>query len=66
VPRELCALRKLMTRLGLDFGAADFKTDPDTGELIFLELNTSPMFAKFDLVSGGQLTAAIIQELTAV
>jgi hypothetical protein len=24
------------------------------------------MFAKFDLVSGGQLTAAIIQELTAV
>jgi D-alanine-D-alanine ligase-like ATP-grasp enzyme len=55
-----------MTRLGLDFGAADFKTDPDTGELIFLELNTSPMFAKFDLVSGGQLTAAIIQELTAV
>jgi glutathione synthase/RimK-type ligase-like ATP-grasp enzyme len=63
-PRELCALRKLMVRLGLDFGAADFKTDPDTGELIFLELNTSPMFAKFDLISGGQLTAAIIQELT--
>jgi hypothetical protein len=65
-PRELCALRKLMVRLGLDFGAADFKTDPDTGELIFLELNTSPMFAKFDLISGGQLSAAIIQELTAV
>jgi len=52
-PQELSGLRKMMSRLGLDFGAADFKSDPDTGELIFLELNTSPMFAKFDLVSGG-------------
>jgi glutathione synthase/RimK-type ligase-like ATP-grasp enzyme len=65
IPPELSMLRKLMSRLGLDFGAADFKTDPDTGQLIFLELNTSPMFARFDQVSGGQLCAAIIHELTA-
>lgn len=65
LPQELSSLRKLMTQLGLDFGAADFKTDPDTGQLVFLELNTSPMFSRFDQVSGGQLTAAMIHELTA-
>jgi len=65
VPKELCMLRKLMSRLEMDFGAADFKTDPDTGELLFLELNSSPMFAGFDQVSGGQLCAAIIHELEA-
>ena len=65
VPHELSLLRKLMSRLGMDFGAADFKTDPDTGQLVFLELNTSPMFARFDHISGGQISAAIIHELTA-
>jgi hypothetical protein len=65
VPTELAMLRKLMLRLGMDFGAADFKTDPETGQLVFLELNTSPMFARFDQVSGGQVCAAIIHELTA-
>jgi hypothetical protein len=66
VPQEVEMLRKLMLRLGMDFGAADFKTDPDTGQLIFLELNTSPMFARFNQVSGGQICAAMIQELTTV
>lgn len=65
VPRELGMLRKLMSRLGTDFGAADFKTDPDTGQLLFLELNSSPMFARFDQASEGQLCAAILHELTA-
>jgi hypothetical protein len=65
VPPELAMLRKLMARLGMDFGAADFKTDPETGQLVFLELNTSPMFARFDQISGGQISAAIIHELTA-
>jgi glutathione synthase/RimK-type ligase-like ATP-grasp enzyme len=64
-PQEVSLLRKLMLRLGMDFGAADFKTDPETGQLVFLELNTSPMFARFDRESGGQLCAAIIHELTA-
>jgi glutathione synthase/RimK-type ligase-like ATP-grasp enzyme len=65
VPKEVDMLRKLMARLGTDFGAADFKTDPDTGQLLFLELNSSPMFARFDQASEGQLCAAIIHELTA-
>lgn len=65
VPPEVSRLRNLMSRLGLDFGAADFKTDPETGQLVFLELNTSPMFARFDQVSGGAVCAAILRELTA-
>lgn len=64
VPKELSMLRKLMAWLGMDFGAADFKTDPDTGQLLFLELNSSPMFARFDRECGGQLCKAIIHELT--
>lgn len=64
VPQEVALLRKLMSRLEMDFGAADFKTDPETGQLVFLELNTSPMFARFDQASGGQLCAAMIRELT--
>lgn len=63
VPQEVSLLRKLMVKLGLDFGAADFKTDPDTGQLCFLELNTGPMFARFDQISGGKICDAILQEL---
>jgi glutathione synthase/RimK-type ligase-like ATP-grasp enzyme len=62
-PPELSMLRQLMSQLGLDFGAADFKTDPDTGHLIFLELNTSPMFARFDHVSQGRVCGAMLREL---
>lgn len=62
-PREANPLRKLMSRLGMDFGAADFKTDPDSGDLVFLELNTSPMFARFDEVAGGKLSAAMVKHL---
>jgi hypothetical protein len=65
VPQEVSRLRDLMSRVGLDFGAADFKTDPETGQLVFLELNTSPMFARFDQVSGGKVSDAIVAELTA-
>jgi hypothetical protein len=65
VPQEVSRLRNLMSRVGLDFGAADFKTDPETGQLVFLELNTSPMFARFDQVSGGKVCDAIVGELTA-
>ncbi len=64
VPQEVDSLRRLMAALGLDFGAADFKTDPNDRALVFLELNTCPMFARFDYVAGGQISAAIIRELT--
>ncbi|HKP75532.1 MAG TPA: hypothetical protein VJT67_08305 [Longimicrobiaceae bacterium] len=56
-------LRRLMELLGMDYGAADFKTDPETGRLIFLELNSAPMFAAFDAVSGHAVSDAIIDFL---
>ena len=63
VPPEVDQLRQLMDYLGMDFGAADFKTDPATGALVFLELNSSPMFARFSDASSGQLASAILDGL---
>lgn len=63
LPPETGPLRALMERLSMDFGAADFKTDPDTGQLVFLELNTSPMFARFDYASEGRLSSQMIEAL---
>lgn len=63
VPSEIEPLRVLMSELGMDFGAADFKSDPKTGNLVFLELNSSPMFVRFNQVSKGALCEAMLQEL---
>jgi hypothetical protein len=64
VPSALCeGLAKVMDRLGMDYGAADFKTDSDTGRLLFLELNSSPMFFGFDLATGGAVSDAILAVL---
>lgn len=57
-------LAALMAFMRLDFAAADLKTDPQTGELRFLEINSSPMFAKFDLASDFAVSKAIVQALT--
>jgi hypothetical protein len=62
-PEILAGLTRLMETLGMDYGAADFKTDPETGRLVFLELNSSPMFAAFDAASGGAVSDAIIDFL---
>lgn len=51
-------VRALAHGLGLDFAAADLKGRPD-GALVFLELNTGPMFARFDQAAAGALTAAM-------
>ncbi|MDJ0532388.1 MAG: hypothetical protein QNJ70_07815 [Xenococcaceae cyanobacterium MO_207.B15] len=64
LPQEVKLLRKLMAALQMDFGAADFKSDPQTKELVFLELNSAPMFVKFDQVLDGALCDAIIKALT--
>jgi hypothetical protein len=65
IPSKLTsALGRLMDMMGLDFGAADFKTCPDTGQLVFLEINNGPMFAAFDRASNGRLTDAMISFLT--
>ncbi len=63
LPPEVDGLRALMSTLKMDFGAADFKTDPKTQRLVFLELNSSPMFVRFDQALNGALCKALIQEL---
>lgn len=55
------SLGKLLAKLGLDFAAADFKTCPTTGRLLFLEVNTGPMFAAFDHASRGKLCDAMLE-----
>jgi hypothetical protein len=65
-PTELIRpLGQLMDEVGLDFGAADFKTCPDTGCYRFLEVNSAPMFAAFDRIAKGCLSAAILEWLRA-
>jgi glutathione synthase/RimK-type ligase-like ATP-grasp enzyme len=62
-PALLAALRRLMVELEMDFAAADFKSSPATGALVFLEINSSPMFAAFDRAAGGAVTEAILERL---
>jgi hypothetical protein len=57
-------LVQLAAALGLEFCAADFKTAAD-GSLRFLEVNTSPMFARFDQAAGGRLCDALVEWLCA-
>jgi len=57
------ALLALAERLGLDWAAADFKTDPSDGELCFLEINSAPMFVAFDQACEGQLCIAMLEWL---
>lgn len=57
------SLVALMDVLGLDFGAADFKTCPETGEPLFLEVNSMPMFVAFDQAVSGALSDAILDRL---
>lgn len=61
----LDGLGSLMKRIDLDYGAADFKADPVTGKLKFLEINNGPMFAGFDLSCEGALSNAIVDFLSA-
>jgi glutathione synthase/RimK-type ligase-like ATP-grasp enzyme len=63
-PTLIASLARLMDRLGMEYGASDFKTDPDTGELVFLEINSGPMFAAFDRSSGYAVSDGILDYLT--
>lgn len=49
--------------LGLDFAAADYITDPVTGELTFLEVNSGPMFTAFDIAAKGGLCQDMFKAL---
>ncbi|HEX2077525.1 MAG TPA: hypothetical protein VHG08_07440 [Longimicrobium sp.] len=59
----IASLARLMDRLGMEYGAADFKTDAQTGELVFLEINSGPMFVAFDRASGYAVSDAILDYL---
>ena len=53
-------LAALMKKLQLEYAAADFKTDKSTNEYLFLEINSSPMFSRFDQASNNKISKAII------
>lgn len=61
--RLVAGLRRLTDALRLDFAAADFKKDPRTGRMLFLEVNSAPMFVAFDTASGGAISRAIARAL---
>jgi len=56
-------IAKLAKVLGLDFAAADLKTNTVTDEIEFLEINSMPMFAVYDKISEGELNRTILKEL---
>lgn len=57
------AFSLLSNKLGLDYAAADLKTNPKTGALEFLEINTMPMFTGYDNVAEGRLSDAMFLTL---
>lgn len=59
----LAGLRTLTDRFGLTYTAADFKAHAETGEVVFLETNSNPMFAAFDVASDGRLVDAMLDWL---
>jgi hypothetical protein len=62
-PEEVVpGLKKLAGILDLTFYAADFMRD-DAKNLVFLEINTQPMFVAFDNISGGRIADAAISFL---
>ncbi len=62
-PKEIDRFLKLTDRLGLNFAAGDFKTDPKTGSLCLLEVNSGPMFTAFDRACKGLLTEKLLSSL---
>ncbi len=55
-------IKTLMSKLQLNFGAADFMVD-NNNKHWFLEINTMPMFAAFDVKVNGLLSKTIHSEL---
>lgn len=56
-------LARLARSAGISFGAADFKSSPDGGDPVFLELNAMPMFAAYDRAADGALCRLLIDTL---
>lgn len=58
--RLVAGLRKLTDAMRLDFAAADFKQCPRTKRMLFLEVNSGPMFAAFDAASGRAVGRGVV------
>jgi hypothetical protein len=58
-------LEKLTDAAGLDFAAVDLKRAPTNDEWVFLEVNSGPMFAAFDVAAKGRLVSRMVQHLVA-
>lgn len=53
-------LECLMKSMSLDWGAADFKGDPEGEQLVFLEINSNPMFSTFDRFAAGTIAESVV------
>lgn len=53
----------LTNRLGLNYAAADYITNPETGNLALLEVNSGAMFAAFDVASQNVLCREMVRYL---
>lgn len=58
------ALRALMRRLGLEYGAIDLRLTPD-GEYVFLEINPAGQFLWVEMETGHAITDALASHLIA-
>ena len=57
-------LKLLSDHFGLDYSATDLKLDPETGDWVYLETNSMPMFAGFDIHANSEIANSIIDWLT--
>lgn len=64
-PDLVAKVRALTDAMGLDFAATDFKAAEGSGDLLFLEVNSAPMFLAFDAACEGRLCDAMIDFLSA-
>jgi len=61
---DLCKKLKLLSdHLGLNFAAADFKLSSKDNSLCFLEINSNPMFAGFDMACDNKLLSIMLNFL---
>lgn len=62
-PSTMAALARLLAAVGLEWAAADFKVEAGSGELVFLEVNSNPMFSVFDSAADGEISKSIVRRL---
>lgn len=59
----LSKIGRVSRQMGLDYSATDLKWSDSLERLVFLEINSAPMFAAFDVASEGALCDAIVEQL---